>query len=181
MRKALYILGQLTDSDIDWMIRVGKQHHASPGEVIVTQGEPIDEVFLVLDGWFSVTDRRLGSQELARLGSGEIVGEMSFVDSAPPSATVTALARSRVLGIPRQLLRDRLEEDEGFAARFYRALAIFLADRLRSTVSRLGYGEAGGLDDEIIQEDELDLEVLDRVHVAGAHFQTILDRLSGGG
>jgi len=180
MRKALYILGQLSDADIEWMLAFGERRSVPRGEVIVRENKAIEDVFLILDGSFSVTDQRLKSQELARLGSGEIVGEMSFVDSAPPSATVTAVEDGRVLAIPRQRLREKIEEDDSFAARFYRALAIFLADRLRSTVRRLGYGEGIALDEDVIQEDELGFEVLDTVHVAGLRFKIILERLSRG-
>jgi CRP/FNR family transcriptional regulator, cyclic AMP receptor protein len=63
------------------------------------------------------------------------MGEMSFVDQAPPSATVQAMEPSFVLDIPRRRLNAKLAEDAGFAARFYRALSMFLAARLRATNS----------------------------------------------
>jgi CRP/FNR family transcriptional regulator, cyclic AMP receptor protein len=40
--------------------------------------------------------------EIARLGVGEIVGEMSFVDSAPPSATVTAVGECLALFLDKE-------------------------------------------------------------------------------
>jgi len=39
---------------------------------------------------------------VAQLMSGEVIGEMSFVDSYPPSASVQALERSAVLAVPRR-------------------------------------------------------------------------------
>jgi CRP/FNR family transcriptional regulator, cyclic AMP receptor protein len=75
---------------------------------------------------------------VARLGAGEVVGGIAFVDSAPPSATVMAAGDASVLALPHTLLRQRLAEDAPFAARFYRALAIFLADRLRATTHCCG-------------------------------------------
>jgi hypothetical protein len=67
-----------------------------------------------------------------------------------------------------------------FAARFYRALAIFLADRLRATTRRLGYGSVGDLDSETVLEDELDIGVLDAVSQAGDRFSRLLQRLAAG-
>jgi CRP/FNR family transcriptional regulator, cyclic AMP receptor protein len=82
-------------------------------------------------------------QEVARLGAGEVIGEIGFVDSAPPSATVTAAGSAAVLALSNTLLQQHLTSDAAFAARFYRALAIFLADRLRATTRRLGYCRRG--------------------------------------
>jgi CRP/FNR family cyclic AMP-dependent transcriptional regulator len=182
MKKVLYILGQLSDTDADWMTRTGHRETVSAGAVLIRQGHPIDHLYIVLDGNLSVTDARLGNRELARLGAGEMVGEMSFVDAAPPNATVTAVQNSVVLAIPRNRLSERLEKDPGFAARFYRAIATFLSDRLRATVGRLGYGDSAPaveIDDEAvyIETDELDDNVLDNVHLAGDRFERMLQQL----
>jgi hypothetical protein len=72
-----------------------------------------------------------------------------------------------------------LQSDSDFAARFYRALAVFLAYRLRDTVAQLGYGEERQLlrEDER-EEDELDLNVMDKMYLAGQRFDRILKRLA---
>jgi hypothetical protein len=84
---------------------------------------------------------------------------------------------STVLSIPRGRLTAKLEEDAAFAARFYRALGVFLASRLRKSQQRLGYESNRILDDEIEHEDELDPELLDNVALAGARFDWMLKRL----
>jgi CRP/FNR family transcriptional regulator, cyclic AMP receptor protein len=124
-----------------------------------------------------VVARAAGNKEVARLRSGEIVGEMSFVDSRPPSATVQAVEPSSVLAIPRLALKARLSQDAFFAARFYRAMAVFLSDRLRSTVGLLGYGSGQTLEDEATYADEIDTTVLDNVSLAGARFDLLQRRL----
>ncbi len=180
MRKVLFILGQLSDGDMEWMLSTGRKEPVPRGNVLIREGKAIENVYIVLDGKFSVTVKALGEREVARLGSGEILGEMSFVDARPPSATVTALEDSIVFSLPRGELKEKLDRDTGFAARFYRALAVFLSDRLRSTVSRLGYGEGAGLDEDLEYEDELDATVLDAVHLAGSRFDRMLKRLMAG-
>jgi len=177
MRKALFFLGILNDADVEWMISAGAKQHLNPGEVLIQEGKAATSVFLVLEGVLSVVARAAGNKEVARLRSGEIVGEMSFVDSRPPSATVQAVEPSSVLAIPRIGLEARLSQDAPFAARFYRAMAVFLSDRLRSTVGLLGYGSGQTLEDEASYADEIDTAVLDNVSLAGARFDLLQRRL----
>ena len=179
MRKALYILGQLTDLDIEWMIEHGRREVVPQGHVLIRQGQPVENLYITLSGHVSVIDEKMGGKELARLGSGEIVGEMSFIDARPPSATVQGADEATVLVLSKTALQNRIDQDPAFSARFHRALAIFLSDRLRATVSRLGYGAApGAIEEDEAQDDELDLNVLDTVHLAGNRFDRILKRLS---
>jgi len=178
MRKVLYILGQLSDEDVDWLSQHGTRQRAAQGEVLIEQGKPLSSMFIILDGKMSASIKGLG--KVADLGSGEIVGEMSFIDSRPPSASIMVEEDAMVLALPQDVINEKLEQDVGFAARFYRALATFLSDRMRGTVQTMGYGEDdAGLDDEIELEGELDLNVLDNVHLAGARFDRMLKTLMG--
>ena len=52
---------------------------------------------------------------IAILGPGEIVGEMSFVDARPPSATVKALEDSTVFSLSKPRLNAKLAADPGFS------------------------------------------------------------------
>jgi CRP/FNR family cyclic AMP-dependent transcriptional regulator len=177
MRKALLVLGILNDSDLDWMIATGAKREISPGDVLIHEGRPVESIFLVLDGALSVTSVAMGNRQIARLLSGEIVGEMSFIDARPPSATVSALERSSVLVVPRSALQAKLNADPVFGARFYKALAVFLSDRMRSTLGLLGYGAGARLDEESTYSDELDTDELERASLAGARFDLLQRRL----
>lgn len=115
----------------------------------------------------------------AALGTGEIVGEMSFVDHAPASASVIAKGGRTLLELSHVRLEQRIAEDAAFGMRLYKALAFFLADRLRGTVRRFGYGEAGSLSSAGVLEDELDERLLDTVSLAGERFDRMLRTLSG--
>jgi CRP-like cAMP-binding protein len=176
MRKALYILGQLNDDDVQWLARHGTRRTLRDGEVIIREGQPVDALFVSLDGALSVALRAGG--EIARLGAGELVGEISFVDSAPPSATVSGAGQATVLEIKRAVLQRKLDEDIAFSSRFYRALAVFLADRLRATTMQLGYGKAGDLHTDKVLHGELDASVLDSVAEAGERFNRLLGMLA---
>jgi hypothetical protein len=62
--------------------------------------------------------------------------------------------------------------------RFYKAISIFLADRLRETTQRLGYGPPAGAPGAMAP-GELDERVLDGVSLAGARFERILREMRG--
>src|SRR6476646_1602341 len=121
MRKALYIFGLLTDSDIDWIARIGTRRRMRDGEILIERGKPIDSIVLVLEGGLLVVMQDLGV--VARRGVGDIVGEMSMVDSAPPSATVVAEGECLVLLLDKKTLLQKITTDAAFGCRFYKALA----------------------------------------------------------
>ena len=124
----------------------------------------------VLDGKVSVEAKGVG--QIATLGSGEMLGEMSLVDETPPSATVLVIEPTQILRIPRGTLNAKLAADPAFAARLYRAIAMFLSIRMRSTVQRLDYGKVA-----VASEDELDMSLLDAVTIAGSRFDRMIKKL----
>jgi CRP-like cAMP-binding protein len=177
VRKVLFLFGSLNDHDVEWMASAGRVCSVPAGTVIVAQGEDIDALYLVLDGLFAVSvTARATEREIARLHAGEVVGEISFVDSRPPSATVTAVQDSRVLRIARADLHRKLEET-GFASRFYKALALFLADRLRSAPQRLGYGPVEAAGEPRDEAADVNPIVLQTVTLAGARFDHLLQHV----
>jgi len=175
MRKALYMFGILDDSDVEWLGNSGSACPLQAGTVIITQEKPIDSLFIILNGELQVYS---GEIEIARLQSGEILGEISFVDSRPPLASVKALVDSSVFAIKADLLRHKLAKDASFSSRFYRAVAVFLADRLRMTTSRFGYGRANQDTVENTDPDELHPELLESIGLAAARFDKFLRRIS---
>lgn len=174
MRKVLFIFSVLSDADVEWLSQAGERIAIDPGTVLIPLGARVDHVFFVLDGRLAIRTR--SRQTLSVLESGEIVGEMSLVDPAPTTVSVESVAESTLLRIPDAIVREKLASDLAFAARFYRALCVFLADRMRHTTQRLGYGEGGAEPDT---RGELNEELLDNVHLAGARFERMLKRLAG--
>lgn len=178
MRKVLFILSELDDGDIAWLIRHGRKQSIPAGSLLIEEGRQIELLYILLDGQLSVRLRKLGDREVARLQSGEILGELSFLDSRPSSASVVASSAATVLGVSRRLLTEKLAADAPFAARFYRALGVFLASRLRRSLQQLGYGdrtpdEVGSAGDD----EELDAALLEQLGLAGARFDWMLRQL----
>jgi CRP/FNR family cyclic AMP-dependent transcriptional regulator len=176
MRKVLVILGQLQDPDVEWMARAGIKRAFDGGAVIIQEGVRGDSLFILIEGTLRIEDSKIGT--IATLGTGEIVGEMSFIDDAPPSASVVADDDCSLLELSHAALEKRMDEDPAFGKRLYKALCFFLADRLRGTVRRFGYGQVGSLQSDDVMEDELDERLLDNVSIAGERFDRMLRTLA---
>ncbi|NEQ20131.1 MAG: cyclic nucleotide-binding domain-containing protein [Microcoleus sp. SIO2G3] len=203
LRDMLFVLGGLNDSDIDWMIATGSRQKIAANTVLIHSGGPVDALYILLNGTMIVSvceDERnplarafavlegeggeTSGREISRLSRGEIVGETPFIDARLPSVTVKTLEDSMVLSIPRQQLAAKLQQDVGFASRFYRVIATLLSNRLQGMLGRIGYGrrvysKGQSLDESIEYEDELDSNVLDSMALAGTRFDWMLSRLRG--
>jgi CRP-like cAMP-binding protein len=166
------MMGILDDFDMEWLITHGNVVQVKKDTVLIREGGEVDCVYILLDGRLSVVRSGIDG-EIARLTAGEILGEISFVDSRAPSASVIALQDAQVLSISREVLKEKLAKDVAFAARFYHAIGAFLADRLRATVSQLGYGRAT----ENAAADDLDDRWIEDVSFAATRFDQLLRRL----
>lgn len=175
MRKVLFILSEFKDQDIDWITGAGVKELCKEGQVLIQQGRRTKELFIVLQGRFNVV---VDGNVIAELSPGEIVGELSFLDSRPPNASVIAQDNSMVLAISGERLTNKLRTDTGFASRFYRGLGIMLATRLRDTVGQLAYGKERQLQDDVEETGELPVEMLESISIAAARFDDILDRMA---
>jgi len=173
MRKVLFLMGILDDGDVEWLAKFGTPKFMPSGTVLIYEGRTIEHVYILLEGKLSVSVRATGGHEVAALLAGEIVGEMSFVDARPPSASVITTQDSYLLVLPRDVLTTKLNTDNAFAARFYRAVATLLADRLRKTTSHLGYGKWS----EGSDPDELDESLMDSASLGATRFDRLLKQM----
>ncbi len=177
MRKVLFIFGELSEDDLHWLVGSGTSTRVATGTAIIHEGRQLDRLYVILDGEFRITVAALRGEEVARLGCGEVVGDMALLDARPASATVTATLDSRVFAIPHDTLRSKLRSDNGFAARFYRALCLFLANRLTATTAMHAKGGKHSLAQNEREEDELSPELLESVSLAGARFDWFMRQL----
>lgn len=177
MKKALYILAGLSDRDFSWLLSVGKKQTIRAGTVLIRQNEPINTLYLLLEGALSVSTDLSAGGEIARLTRGEIVGEVSFLDARSPTATVTAIEDCVVWSIPRPVIAAKILQDVNFAAHFYQALAVFLADRLRSTIGQIGYSREYNSDKALNSEDHQTIELLGSPEIAKIRLDWLMNAL----
>src|SRR5262245_6326692 len=134
MKEVNYVFGALEERDVEALMRIGTQQQLHIGDQLLTEGTHHDAIYLVLDGEMSVSVKGRNTG-IAYVGKGEIVGEMSLLESQPASATLCAITPVTVLRIARDALNENLAADLGFSMRFYRALGMLLSHRLRATTS----------------------------------------------
>jgi CRP/FNR family transcriptional regulator len=122
------LLVHLAPDQLDRLARAGDIESYNPGESIVSEGSLGDALFLVLSGEVAV---HRGPQTFATLGGGEFFGEMSLVEPAPRSASVTAMSASFLFRLPHDSLRTLISEDSQAASVLLVQVVKTLSERLR--------------------------------------------------
>lgn len=104
------------------------------GREIVTEGQPGEELFVVVRGRVSIEKNGV---EIAELRAGGHFGEMGLIDNAPRSATVRATEPTRVMVIARPDLMNLMKREAILAVKMLWSFVQVLSDRLRATNSEL--------------------------------------------
>jgi hypothetical protein len=74
------------------------------GDTLVVQGEPGDDLFLVLDG---LLDVEVDGEPVAEVGPGAVIGERAILEGGRRTATLRATTKVRVAAVP----ADRIDQD----------------------------------------------------------------------
>lgn len=106
------------------------------GEIITSQGESGDEIFIVQQGFVEVIRSGLtpesGPRTVVNLGEGQIFGEMALVDHGPRSATIKAASDpTSVLMITREDFERVCEQNFHLGYIVMRNIAADLSFKLR--------------------------------------------------
>jgi CRP-like cAMP-binding protein len=119
---------------IDWISVHADKRGVPASGVLVSEGANAGDIYFVAAGTFEVkvADQRGGQQKISQLGRGAVIGEMSWLDGGPASATIEALEASEVLAINGAALDAKIAADPVFGSAFYRALAQEAFVRLRA-------------------------------------------------
>jgi CRP/FNR family cyclic AMP-dependent transcriptional regulator len=101
----------------------------SEGEFLIKEDEASKEMFWVISGNFEITKKNKEGNRVVvgTVFPGELVGEMSFLDAMPRSASVQAKQDSEVLVIPHKKFNDVIESQP----KWFRSLMKTLSNRLR--------------------------------------------------
>lgn len=199
VREALAVFGEFQDSDIDWLVAAGQLRRYAPDQVLLHAGRPVDALYIILDGLFSVAlpdggydplslcfsgleEQGRSQTVFADMAKGGLPGIAAFLDSRPLPVTFRAVRESLIFMVPRQQMDLKLQQDYGFAARFYTVIATQLADLLYSMMGHLGcelqtYSQHEGMDEATDYSDELDLDSLQQLSQGANRFNWMLSRL----
>lgn len=108
----------LTNEELDALSdRLTRQSY-NAGEIVIRQGEPATECFVVVTGTAVVAyqDRAGASlRTVAMLKTGDLFGEIALIQGTVRSASVTAAEPLECLVLPGEVLQHLLESNHAFA------------------------------------------------------------------
>lgn len=113
----------LTADELDRLADNAYELTADPGATIIRQGDVGSSMIVITDGQVAVriTDTD-GERDIATLGKGNFVGEMSLLTGAPRTATVTAASPVTALDIDRTAIQPLLAGNPDLFDRFAEVL-----------------------------------------------------------
>lgn len=105
-----------------------------PNQILLQEGDHSNSMYWVQSGQLIVTKKR-GNEEvvLGHIYSGELVGELSFLDQEPRSATVKAVTDCDLIEIPQETI-DTIYHTQ---PKWLETLVLTLAERLRKANARI--------------------------------------------
>lgn len=147
----------LNDREILRVLQVTDVVKYENGEIVITEGDRGDELFIVLEGTVEVVR---GDATLASLTPGEHFGEMALIRAQPRSATVKSSGQSELMVIRRVDFFEILRSEHQLAVKLLWQFLGVLADRLADTTRELGEARselaAEDLTEEIFADEDDD-------------------------
>ncbi|MEJ5361530.1 MAG: cyclic nucleotide-binding domain-containing protein [Spirochaetota bacterium] len=111
------------------LIQIARIQKLPENTEFIKEGQTGDELFIIMEGEVSVTRK---GKEIARLRTGDCIGELSIIDKEPRSATVKTTKQSLLLSLQRNDFLLTLKSNPIIAINVMKVIA----DRLRSTLSQ---------------------------------------------
>jgi hypothetical protein len=121
----------LSPQDLVPIATIASEHSFGDADTIAEQGEPGDEMHIIVTGYVMVILREQSGhqQVLAVRSAGDVIGEMAVITSGPRMASLAAKGPVRLLSIGRRQFEAVLRERPETALALMRVLCQRLADR----------------------------------------------------
>ena len=125
----------LDKQELGEIIRLTRSVEFQAGQTICRQHEPGDSMFIIATGRAEVQIAKEPGQfiPVAKLGPGELIGELALIDAQPRSAQVTALSKLDALQIMRIDFQKLQEKFHPATYKVTRRIALTVCARLRAT------------------------------------------------
>ncbi len=124
------LLGALPPAVLSPLLQVAEERYFSAGSEIFKQGDPGDGVYVVQEGRVELSGA-LGPaqrQVFARVGPGDLFGEMAVVEDKPRSANAIAATDAAVVFIPRAAMLTAVQQSPELAFGLLREISQRLRD-----------------------------------------------------
>lgn len=130
--RGLPIFDGLGDGELRKIAGLFTQKLFQPGERIFSKGDSGKEAYVIMRGGvdISLSDDAL---PIAKIGRGQIFGELAFLDGAPRVAFAVANSPTILLIIQRRAFQDLMENEPHLGIVVMRNVALELTHRLRKT------------------------------------------------
>ncbi|MBL8916829.1 MAG: GGDEF domain-containing protein [Archangium sp.] len=127
---------QFTRDELEAIFKSGTEREFPIDEVIVTEGQPGDSMFFLLEGYVGA---RLDSGAMARsYGPGSYFGELSFINPGHlRSTTLVATTKAKVLIVDQSSVQTLLDSHPRVIFTLLRRACVFLMDAERNLISDL--------------------------------------------
>jgi extracellular factor (EF) 3-hydroxypalmitic acid methyl ester biosynthesis protein len=131
-------LKYLTHDDLRLLTEKANRVSFTKDQELIAQNSKNHAVFILRRGLVRVERSHLGRGiAITRLGPGDVIGELSYLDPEGANASVIADDDVEADVIEREVLDSLLRSMPAFETRFYRSLALVLSHRLRDITSQL--------------------------------------------
>ncbi|UJR86524.1 Hypothetical protein I5071_86190 [Sandaracinus amylolyticus] len=129
-----HLFKSLDDAGRQHLLASGFVMRFDDGDVILREGDPGDTMYVVMEGTVRVETRTpTGTLQLAELGRGACVGEVSVLSGGPRTATVTAITPVTAVTFARHRIERLLAEHPKVRA----LLATLVEARARDTIEKI--------------------------------------------
>jgi signal transduction histidine kinase len=122
--RRIHHLTDLDDAALDWLAKHAQTYRFKQGDIVFRGGDPLDEMFLIIEGGFSVVDN---GHVVFRAQAGDVSGVLPHSRMTHAGATSKADDDAFLAGIHRDLFTAMLEHIPELSAR----LAARMSDRIR--------------------------------------------------
>ena len=119
------LFSALSRKELGLIARRAEDVKVGPGKVLVSEGAPGSEFFVIVDGTAKVTRQ---GRKVATLGPGAAFGELALLDRAPRNASVVAETPMELVVLGQREFAGLIDDVPGFA----RKLLAAMAGRLRA-------------------------------------------------
>ena len=129
----ILLFADFTEEELEKIRNISRKAKISQGEYAFHEDKPGDTLILLDLGTLKLTKKtkKGEDQELVQLGSGSYLGEMSLFDQRLRSASGLAMENCQLTIIPIAGLISLLDKNPPMAAKFYRRVAMGIAQRLK--------------------------------------------------
>jgi D-lactate dehydrogenase len=127
------LFSSLDDHLLGHLKETMRRRALAPGEVLCTEGEPGDRMYLLVSGELKVLKRGTAGKpvEITRLRAGEIAGMMGLFEQEPRSATLEASERSEVWEMDQETFHALLDAEPSIGRALVTVLSRYLRQETR--------------------------------------------------